>query len=73
VHGLQAFLRSSYFCHSADELRKELSIPKDIFAEALYAFIHHGVWRHLTAIIHHDDFEAIAGVVQAGKRLKTGR
>ena len=24
----------------ADELRKELAIPKDIFAEALYAFIH---------------------------------
>lgn len=28
------------FAIRADELRKELSIPKDIFAEALYAFIH---------------------------------
>jgi hypothetical protein len=28
------------FAILADELRKELSIPKDMFAEALYAFIH---------------------------------
>jgi hypothetical protein len=28
------------FAIQADELRKELSIPEDIFAEALYAFIH---------------------------------
>jgi len=28
------------FAIRADELRKELSIPNDMFAEALYAFIH---------------------------------
>jgi hypothetical protein len=28
------------FAIRADELRKELSIPEDVFAEALYAFIH---------------------------------